>query len=81
MCFVDDHPDLDTDKGVAGPAWVFSLMIVALVAVTVGSVVVIVRQRRQIQQLLMTTEVLMNGPWERRIQMERLSPPSNVQAV
>ncbi|XP_036420396.1 uncharacterized protein LOC118803953 [Colossoma macropomum] len=48
-----DQSDLDTDEGAAVPEWVIvlSVMVAALVAVIMVSVVVIVRLRREIQLL------------------------------
>ncbi|XP_036416622.1 uncharacterized protein LOC118800479 isoform X2 [Colossoma macropomum] len=73
-----DHPDLD--KGAAVSAWSFTLIAVLLVICAV-SVVVIVRLKREIQQLRMKAEVLMNGHSDHGPEIERLSPPNNVQGV
>ncbi|KAL6466218.1 hypothetical protein MHYP_G00263510 [Metynnis hypsauchen] len=80
----DDHPDLDTDKGAAVPVWVFALVVTALVAVIVGLVVVIVRLKRENQQLWKKNEkngVFMNELRNNSPEEERRSPPSNDQGV
>ncbi|KAL6466252.1 hypothetical protein MHYP_G00263850 [Metynnis hypsauchen] len=46
----DDQPCPCRDQGAVVPAWLFALTVVALVVLWVGSVVMILRKRREIQQ-------------------------------